>query len=155
MFLTLCLAPYCCLSFCFDFKYVFLIFQLQLAYNVILVSDVQPKDQTEYNLLRNHPDKSSAHLTSYIVVTMLWTMFPYCILHPCDCSLTDNLYFTFFIHSPQPCSHLATTKMFSVSLSLCSAYSFILFCRLCLSGISIVTPGFVCLHFYEKPFSIL
>ena len=35
-------------------------------------------------LQSNHPDKSSTHLTPYIIITILLTVFPMLTLHSCD-----------------------------------------------------------------------
>ena len=46
------------------------------TYNIILVSGVYPSDQTLYNILCDHPDKSRTHLTPDIVIRILLTIFP-------------------------------------------------------------------------------
>ena len=57
------------------FKYVLFIFQLQLMYNIILGEE--PKDEAFiYNLRSDHLNKSCAHLTPHMVITILLTVFP-------------------------------------------------------------------------------
>ena len=72
-----------------------------------------------YNLRSDHLDKSRTHLTPHKVIKILLTIFPvlyftspwlFCNYHPVLNSLTFSLI-------SRPLTHLATIKMFSVSMS--------------------------------------
>ena len=60
-----------------------------------------------YNLWSAHPNKSSTHLTPYIVITILLTIFPMLYFNPHDHSVTTNLYFSI----PSPLSPISPTPL--------------------------------------------
>ena len=55
---------------------VFRNFQLRLIYNIISVSGLQLSDLTFIQLTKWSPDKCSTHLTPYIIIRILSTIFP-------------------------------------------------------------------------------
>ena len=74
-----------------------------------------------YTLQSNCPDISTTHWTPYIVIIILLTVFP--MLYYTSLWLSCNHLvllnpFTFFHPYPQTPSHLATVKIFSVSMIL-------------------------------------
>ena len=99
---------YCYFLYIFLFRFKsFFIFQLQLTYNIILVSGVYPSDQTLHNLLNDHPSKSCIHLSSYIVIRVVLTIFPMLYLHPHDYFVITNPYFLISsLFSPIPLTPL-------------------------------------------------
>lgn len=63
------------------------------------------------------PPKSSTHFVPHRVITILFTVSPVLYLHPCDDSVTTNLYFLLpspFLPSPVTASPLAALSLFSV-----------------------------------------
>lgn len=62
-----------CFSLLYLLSYFYKIFQWQLPYN-ILVSAVQCSVIYLYNLWSYHSNKSSAHITQYIVIKILLTI---------------------------------------------------------------------------------
>ena len=71
----------------------FFIFQLQLTYNITLVSGIYTSDYTLHNLVSDHLNKSCTFMTPYIVMRILLTVFPMLYFTSHDCSITTNLYF--------------------------------------------------------------
>lgn len=95
-------SPYPSSSFFFYF------IEVWLAYNIILVSSVQHGDLTLHTLQNGHHYKSSYHLSSHKVNTVLWSIFP--MLHVTSLwpvyFITGSLYFlipfTHFAFSQPP-----------------------------------------------------
>ena len=93
------------------------------------------------DLLSDHPDKSSTHLTPYVAIRVLLTIFPMLYLtFPwlfCNYQFVLLNSFTLFTHLPSPCpifrpvlqhpSPLTTTSSLSVSMSLFQLCLFIYF----------------------------
>ena len=82
------------------------------AYNIVVIPS---------GTLQSGPlNISSTHLTPYIVITILLTMFPMLQFTSCNNSVTTNLYFLTSSLTPQP----PPTSLFSVSmrLFLCSVF---------------------------------
>ena len=81
--------------------------KLQLAFNIILASGVQHIQLiTLPNLESDHCDRSYTHLTPYMVITKLLTVFPVLFFTSHDCFVTMNLHFStpslFSPSSPTP-----------------------------------------------------
>ena len=62
----------CCF---FSFFFLIFIFQFQLAFIIMLVSGIYIVVRHLYNLSSDHSKKSSTHLTLYIIIKILWTIF--------------------------------------------------------------------------------
>ena len=101
--------------------------------SIILVSGAQHSDWwgIMYNSVWcDHPSKSSAHPTPYIVITKFWQIHPYVVLYiPVAIFITGNVYFiiplTFFTYLPNP-GPIWWPSVCSVNLSVCSFVYFIL-----------------------------
>lgn len=84
--------------------------EVELTYNIILVSDVEHNDSTLVYISRWPSHKSSCHLSPYTVNTILLTTFPmiYLTFPWCFYSITGSLYFWIpFTHSLPPTSLLS------------------------------------------------
>ena len=72
------------------------------------------------NLRHGRPDKPNTDPIPYLVITTLSTIFPRLYFHPNKYSVSTNLYFLITLPFPPSLtpSHLASLKMFSVSICL-------------------------------------